>query len=315
MRIAILTPPRTVGIRADLEDTFVQADQIAAAFDALGHESFPAIFDADRPRTAANLRSLAPDLVFNLVEDVPEGSHRVHVATAMLDDLGLRYTGASTGALAALGDKRIMKATLRQAGLPVAADLGGDDRECRYIVKSAIEHSSLGISEASVVTGRSAASELIAARRAAFGGEWFAEQYVEGREFNVSVLETGEGPTTLPVAEILFTNHRDDRPRVVGYAEKWAAGTAAYEETPRVFPPREVALFSELERLSLAAWPLFGLAGYARVDFRVDADGRPTILEVNANPCLAADAGFCAAAAELGMNQTDVIDHILKAAR
>jgi D-alanine-D-alanine ligase len=316
MKIAILTPPPPdAGARADLDDTFVQADEIATALDHLGHESFPAIFGADRVRATESLRRLAPDLVFNLVEDVAEGPDQVHVATALLDELGLRHTGASTAALAALGDKRVMKATLREAGLPVAPDLREGGATGRYIVKSAIEHASVGLSEANVVSGREAAEALIVRRRAEFGGAWFAEAYIEGREFNLALLETREGPTTLPVAEILFANHPGDRPRILGYAEKWAAGSTAYDETPRIFPGREAPLFAELERHSLAAWRLFALAGYARVDFRVDAAGNATILEVNANPCLAADAGFCAAAAEAGMNQTDVIDHIVRAAR
>lgn len=314
MRIAILTPPPAAVARADLDDTFVQADQIGAALDELGHESFPAMFGDDRRQASAALERLAPDLVFNLVEDVAEGPDQVHLATALLDSLGLRHTGASTAALAALGDKRAMKKALREAALPVAAERADEDGRSRYIVKSAIEHSSVGLSEANVVTGWKAAEALISERHTEFGGTWFAEVYIEGREFNVSVLETGDGPITLPVAEILFTNYSAARPKIVGYAQKWAPDSAAYRQTPRVFPPREEALFTELERLSLAAWRLFALAGYARVDFRVDAAGRPVILEVNANPCLAADAGFCAAAAEVGMSQADVIDHIVKAA-
>lgn len=315
MKVAILTPPPDAAGRPDLDDTFVQADEIAAVLEDLGHESFPAIFGADAERTGAGLRRLAPDVVLNLVEDVPEGPHMVHLATALLDRLGLRHTGASTTALEALGDKRRMKAMLREAGLPVAADLEPGNEATRYIVKSAIEHSSLGISEANVITGSAKAAALIAEREAEYGGEWFAEAYVEGREFNISMLETASGPIALPVAEILFANHPEGRPRIVGYAEKWAAGTAAYEETPRVFLGPDDKLASDLDDLARAAWRLFALTGYARVDFRVDAERRTTILEVNANPCLAVGAGFCAAAARAGMSQTDVVEYILRAAR
>ena len=117
------------------------------------------------------------------------------------------------------------------------------------------------------------------------------------------------------MAEILFLDH-DDRPKIVGYAEKWAEGSDAYANTPRRFATdaADAPLRAELARLALVAWQLFGLRGYARVDFRVDAAGKPYILEANANPCLSADAGFCAAAAEAGMTQADIVAHLIETA-
>ena len=83
----------------------------------------------------------------------------------------------------------------------------------------------------------------------------------------------------------------------------------------KIFPPREEPLFADLTRLARAAWDLFDLSGYARVDFRVDGAGLPVILEVNANPCLSADAGFCAAAAQIGLTQSDIVARLVEAAR
>lgn len=62
-------------------------------------------------------------------------------------------------------------------------------------------------------------------------------------------------------------------------------------------------------------WDLFGLSGYARVDFRVDAAGAPWVLEVNTNPCLAPDAGFAAAAAQAGITYDALVAHLLAVAR
>jgi D-alanine-D-alanine ligase len=67
--------------------------------------------------------------------------------------------------------------------------------------------------------------------------------------------------------------------------------------------------------LALQAWDLFGLAGYARIDFRVDTAGRPWLLEVNANPCLSGDAGYVAAADEAGLSQLELVRRIVAAAR
>lgn len=309
MRVLVLTSPAETTDRPDTADTFAQASEIAACLAQLGHETLTAPYS--RAQGVSAVLDFEPHLVFNLVEDLPEGPDQVHAVTGLLDRLEVAYTGAATEPLRLLGNKPAMKARLRSAGLPVPAGLGEAGPEARYIVKSAIEHASLGLNADNVVTGTGAALMMMAQRQAEYGGDWFAEAYIDGREFNVSVLD-GE---VLPIAEIEFTDHAADVPRIVGYAEKWATGSTAYAATPRIFPPREDALFAELERLARASWDLFELSGYARVDFRVDRGGAPYILEVNANPCLAADAGFCAAAAQRGLTQTDVVDRLLAAAQ
>lgn len=308
MRVLVLTSPEGTADRPDTADTRVQAEQVTACLRALGHEAFATPYPWGHD--FQSFRTFAPELVFNLVEDVPEGPDQLHAVTRFLDRRDVPCTGAGTEALRLLGNKLVMKAHLRAAGLPVAAALGEAGDGARYIVKSAVEHASLGIDPTNVVTGTATALLTIADRERQFGGAWFAEAYVDGREFNVAVLD-GE---VLPIAEIAFTGHRGDLPKIVGYAEKWHTGSAAYAATPRIFPSREEPLFSDLARLARAAWDLFGLTGYARVDFRVDPSGAPCILEVNANPCLAADAGFCAAAAERGLTQADVVARLLQAA-
>jgi D-alanine-D-alanine ligase len=216
-----------------------------------------------------------------------------------------------------------MKQALRKAGLPTPDELGDEPPVKapappgrRYIVKSAIEHASIGLDTASVVTGRSAAEAAIVEREARFGGPWFAEAYIEGREFNVALLGPAADPLLLPVAEILFLDHADGRPRIVGYEEKWDAPSAAYTATPRVFPhvASDRLLLAELARLARRTWNLFALSGYARIDLRVDEAGTPYIVDINANPCLARDAGFCAAAEHAGLSQTDVLAKLIETA-
>jgi D-alanine-D-alanine ligase len=69
-----------------------------------------------------------------------------------------------------------------------------------------------------------------------------------------------------------------------------------------------------LEKLAKRCWQVFGLAGYVRVDFRIDLTGRPWILEINSNPCLSPDAGFAAALKQSGLNFTEAISRIVTAA-
>lgn len=310
----MLVPPRVPGGRPDQDDTFVQASEVSACLARLGHRTAEVEYADHGAMTAANLRAAAPDIVLNLVEEVPEGPDQLHLVTELLDRLGYRHTGARSRALELTGRKLTMKRLLREAGLPTAQLVDDAPPDATFIVKSALEHASLGLDDHSVVRGADAARALMAEKHRIFGGPWFAETYIEGREFDVGMLEIGGTVRTLPPAEILFTGHENGRPRIFSYASKWDEGSDSFEATPRIFPARETPLFDELERLALAAWHLFGITGCAHVDFRVDAEGRPFVLEVNANPCLTSDAGYCQAAEQAGLTQTDIVAAMLAAA-
>jgi D-alanine-D-alanine ligase len=119
----------------------------------------------------------------------------------------------------------------------------------------------------------------------------------------LSILAGPQGPQVLPPAEIIFEGYDADQPRIVGYRAKWDVDSEEFRQTPRSFDfgPDDRPLLAELQALALQCWQLFGLRGYARVDFRVDDHGRPWILEINANPCLSPDAGFAAALARAGI--------------
>lgn len=302
--------------RPDEADTIVTAEAVAAALRRLGYDSEIVHLGLDLSVVAA-LAEAQPSLVFNLVEALDGDSALAQLAPAALDHFGLAFTGSGLAAHHLTLTKTAAKRLLESAGLPTprwSPDGTGFARGERVIVKSDTEHASLGLDAASVVPAAQAAGE-IAARQQRFGSPFFAEAFVDGREFNLSLLETPQGPRVLPVAEILFVDFPADRPRIVDYEAKWETDSAAYLATPRSFDfaPADAPLIAELTDLALAAWRLFGLAGYARVDFRVDAAGRPAILEVNLNPCLAPDAGFVAAAARAGLDYDAVIGSIVTA--
>jgi D-alanine-D-alanine ligase len=303
--------------RPDEVDTLRTAEAVQGALGRLGHAAELVHVGPD----LAALEGLAtrrPDLVFNLVEAIGgDGAMAAEVPPA-LDRYGLPYTGCGAGATDRCLAKPAMKRAMAAAGLPTPAwSLTGEGLEHlpRVIVKAVAEHASLGIDAGSVVPGAAAPAE-VARRTGRLGVAHFAEEYVEGREFNLGLLDGPAGPEVLPPAETLFVGYPDDRPRIVDYEAKWAEDSHAYNNTPRrfAFGDEDRALVEELSALALRAWALFGLAGYARVDFRVDAAGRPTILEVNTNPCIAPDAGFFAAAAEAGLSFEAMVARIVDAA-
>jgi D-alanine-D-alanine ligase len=283
----------------------------------------------------AVLRRETPDLIFNLVESLGGTDRLMPLATLLLDALSVSYTGCPTPAILLTGDKLAAKRALRAAHLPTPgwttarssgirraseSDAMPASRPRSYIIKAVWEHASVGLEDDAVVlvnnTGK--LGQLIRDRSRSMGHICFAERFIDGREFNLSLLDDGNGRAeVLPPAEIEFEGISADRPRIVGYRAKWDEDSAEYRGTPRRFdfPSSDAPLLRRLSRLARACWRLFGLRGYARVDFRVDAEGRPWILEINANPCLSPDAGFAAALQRAGIGFPDAVARIIAAAR
>ena len=118
------------------------------------------------------------------------------------------------------------------------------------------------------------------------------------------------------MAEMRFERWPTAKPRIVGYEAKWDEDSEGWAGTVRHFgvEREEAELAAALRAVCLKVWALFDLSGFARVDFRVAADGTPLILEVNPNPGIAPDAGFAAAAAQAGMDYDGLIETIAMAA-
>jgi D-alanine-D-alanine ligase len=309
MRISLLRSASDNG-RPDDADTLVQASEIGKALTAAGHEVCNGVVRRTED-VEAELKRTRPEAVFNLVESFLGTDGETWRVAAALEAAGVPFTGCSSAALKAASDKRAAKRRMAEAG--VAAPEGISEEGAVYIVKSVLEHASFGMDEESVVRGAAAAAALLRRKEERFGGEWFAERYIDGREFNVSLIGTAEAPFVLPLAEISFDSFPPDMPCIVDYRAKWEEPDGGYGHTPRRFmdEAREPLLAERLRRTALACWRAFGLSGYARVDFRVDGDGRPWALEINANPGLSRDAGFIAAAEASGMTYADAIARIL----
>jgi D-alanine-D-alanine ligase len=141
---------------------------------------------------------------------------------------------------------------------------------------------------------------------------FFAERYIDGREFNLSIW--GNESEVLPPAEIDFSEFPVGKPRIVAHGAKWDAASFEYHNTRRRFhfPAADEPLLRRLCELSRECAPLFNLhGGYSRIDFRCDADCQPWILEINTNPCLSPDAGFAAAVEQAGFSFDEAIQRLL----
>ncbi|MDE2183295.1 MAG: D-alanine--D-alanine ligase [Alphaproteobacteria bacterium] len=316
MRILVLHSDVSADAPAEDQDTIIAARAVSGALQSRGHAAPLAPFKPDETALRAVIRAEKPDVVFNLVEGIEGKGALAHVAPTLLERIGVPYTGTGADPLILTCDKPRTKRALRQSGLPTPDWAEGPDwtglSAGRWIVKSADEDASVGLDDASVVDASGVvARAVLSAER--FGGRWFAECYVDGREFNIAVLEENHGPRVLPMAEMTFEEWPRHRPRIVGYIAKWDDTSFESTRTVRQFgvERREPVLAHVLRGLAERAWQLFDLRGTARVDFRVDGTGQALILEINPNPGIAPDAGFAAAAQCAGLSYPELIEKIV----
>lgn len=275
------------------------------------------------PRQAWRLvESLSSDLVFNLVEAIG-GDARREPAFAWLCELaGLRYTGSPPRAMTLCLEKPLAQALLAARGIPVPRNVvlaRGDEPldglPLPAIIKPTREDASHGIASESVVRDEAALRARARYIIEHYSQPALAEEFIEGREINVGLLETPRGLEVLPLSEIDYTGFPPDMPRIVSYAGKWIETSLDWKLTTvveaRDLSPEQRA---RIESVARAAFDILGLAGYGRVDLRLDQHGEPQVIDVNANPDLSPDAGFALAAARADYAYSDVIAWIAESA-
>lgn len=256
------------------------------------------------------------DLAFNLCEGIDGVAAAEPAVVSVLELLGIAYTGSSSWTTALCLRKPTVNALLGGLGLPVprwgVAPRGGAVPAVGFpaICKPAAEDASIGVEQRSVVKS----SRALAGRVEAMHERWdevLVQRYVDGREINVGIL----GDTVLPVAELDFGAMPAGLWRIVTYTSKWDTGSAEDVGAAPVCPAAlDAGQLAEVKRVALAAWRAVGGEGYGRVDMRIDGDGKPWILEVNANPDLAPDAGLARMAGVAGLDYAALVHAVCSAA-
>jgi D-alanine-D-alanine ligase len=319
MNIAILYADLPEDAAKDELDVLVQVEAVSDALRRLNHNPTQLPVSLDLSDLAKKLQQGKPDLVFNLVESIAGSGRLIHLAPTLLDFLHIPYTGCSAEAHYISTSKLLSKERLRAAKIPtpewrriIKPESDRVSFTPPYIIKPVWEDASVGLTDVSVIRTSESLVPVLKDHIEKYG-ECFLESFVDGREFNISVLGGKNGPEVMPAAEIRFIDYPAEKPKIVGYEAKWDTASFEYKNTVRHFDfsQTDQLLLQQLKELALQCWELFDLRGYARVDFRVDALGRPWVLEVNANPCISPDAGFIAAAKFAGYNYDRVIDRIV----
>jgi D-alanine-D-alanine ligase len=298
-------------------DVLEQARVVEEALLGLNYQVSRDFFDLNLQRIRDLLESLKPDIVFNLVEGVEGKAELIYFPTALLESLNIHYSGCRLDSMYLTSNKIYAKEKMRANGLPTAdwfssKEISKLSPKKRYIIKPLWEDASVGIDEHRVLMGND--PKLIDFAEEQDNHKYFIEEYIPGREFNMSMLGGNGGPKVMNPAEMLFHNFPEGKPRIMGYRSKWVEGSFEYENTSRTFEVKESdkSLHRQIREICLKCWHVFNLKGYARVDLRVDENNQPFILEINANPCISPDAGFYVACSHAGYKFTDVVKRIIE---
>ena len=324
-RVAVLytCPPHPDSLSPkvrEAEDLTENARAVAKALRTLGHvvQLFP--FGMSVGRLAGQLRQYHPDVVFNLAE-APLGSYEKEPdAVGLLELLGLPYTGNGPTPLVLCKNKAVTKQILAAHGIATprfraydAVPRNKPPLVFPLVVKPLRQDGSLGITDQSVVTTQKQLRAGVRYVLETHRQEALVEEFVGGREFNVSLLGNGtiEAPyRVLPPGEFVY---HSPKWRVCTFEAKWDEAHPSYAAVEAVHPAAlSVRLRRQLEEITVECARVFELSGYSRLDFRLDDAGRPHLLDINPNPDVAPRMGIARAAETAGLPYAEFLEEIVR---
>ena len=307
-------------------DTFVEFDDastveaIRKAIEARGH--VVTLIEADE-NAFQELRASKPDFVFNIAEGI-RGESRESQVPAMLELLGIPYSGSGVAALAITLDKRRSKEVLGYWGIPTprfclldSEEQSLDGLRFPLFVKPNAEGSSKGIMKDAFAENEKDAKKIVRRILENYGQPALVEEYLPGREFTVSILGN-DPPRVLPLLEVDFDGLPDDLPKFDSYEVKWHWDAPDNKHNGIICPAK---LDADLERCltetALRAYKVLDCRDFSRIDLRLDADSVPNIIDVNALPGLIPDpkenSRLPKSAYASGMTYEELIAEILNA--
>jgi D-alanine-D-alanine ligase len=323
LKIAVLyndpLPDRYKAMGESLAELGVM-DEVQAVEHALADLKYSSVLIPLRPPLSGVnglINSLDADVIFNLFEGFDGCPETEGQFAGILLKSKIPFTGCPPSALELALNKSKTKNLLAAAGIPTPdyqilspenINIFHLDFPC--IVKPLAEDASHGISEDSVVFDPASLEHQVKKISDLFGGQAMVEEYVDGREFNTTVI--GDGRLTIPaVSEIVYTLP-PDKPRILTFQAKWEENSLYFDNTRAVCP----ALITPLEKqkigkIARSAFKLIGCKGYARVDFRQNKSGDFKVLEVNPNPDITPGSGAALQAVASGMTYSQFIKKII----
>lgn len=297
-------------------------DQVSQALAEGGHKAMPLGINSDLRELLDRLEEQKPDIVFNLCETFADRDVNEVRLAAVLEMLGVRFTGTGSTGMALRMDKVLTKKLLKFHDIPCPsyAVLGKNRLESDgklslpLFVKPLRGDGSLCIDDFSLVNSYDELIERVDIIHERLRDDALAEEFVEGREFCVSTLGNSP-PEALPLIELDFSALPRGSAHIYGWQAKFDAASAEYKGTiSMAASDLSPEARSRISRVAVEAVRALHLNDYGRVDIRLSTEGIPFVIEVNANPYLEKTDETSQAALKAGMGYGTFVNRILETA-
>lgn len=317
-----LVPPESLeGVSKETLHTFKVEIDVLKTLRDLGHDVFVAPIKQELAPIKAEIETHKPHIAFNLLTSFLDiGIYDAHVVS-YLELLKIPYTGVNPRGIMLASDKPLSKKVLSYHRIPIPGFAVYRLRHNRVskpkrlkfplIVKSTVEHSSVGISQASIVHDDADLQERVQFIHRHIGTDAIAEEYIEGREITIGVIGN-ERLDTFPVWEMFFHKLPAGSENIATSRVKWNLAHQAklgIKTGPAKDLPEELA--SDISKLAKRIYRVLGLSGYARIDLRLTPEGKVFVIEANPNPDLCSDEDLAVSARQTGLDYPGLLQKIL----
>ncbi len=272
------------------------------------------------------LRSLRPDIVFNVAE-CAYGTSREAQIPAMLDMLQIPYTGSDPLTLTTCLDKARTKEVLSYHGIPTSkflliealSDLDKFNLSFPIIMKPVAEGSSKGIFDSSFINNLEDLKSRLTELFSEYNQPFLLEEFLPGREFTVAILGNDNETKVLPIIEINLNELPSHLAPIYSYEAKWVVDT---KDNPlNIFScPANISaeLASKISQVAQRTFQVLRCKDWSRIDIRLDSYGEPNIIEINPLPGVLPDPDdnscFPKAARTAGYSYQEMINKVLDSA-
>ncbi len=316
----LVPPADTTGMDVVHAEWKTEFDVIST-LEEMGHDVRPlGIQDELNPIRQA-IDEWKPTIVFNLLEAFDNVNLFDQNVVSYLELLRIPYTGCSPRGLLLARDKSLSKKLLAYHRIPVpefwvfrrGQQLKVPKRlQFPVIVKSLTQQASIGISQASVVSDEEKLRRRVEFVHNSVGTNAIVERYIDGRELYVGVLGN-QRLQVFPVWEMHFQKMVEgDNWPIATERVKWST---KYQQRHGIMTAKAADLPDGLEasitKMAKRVYRSLELSGYARIDLRLDREGRIYVLEANPNPQIAYGEDFAESAEHGGLSYEELLNRIL----